>query len=620
MLWGMQRANTKFTANMKGTRQPSSVDTTPPVLDQFGKFLYPYSYAGRTSDLWRGPIEHFCFGITTRKHRCNNPARRATQTKDVRCRQSALVLLAEVHEKQEAPSALTEEFTNNLRLFMSLQHCQYHRPRVENAVDEWKERYNTTVSAATAAAAASTEDEHEDGNDEDGNDIDDGGGGDDCDNRSINFSVSSRVSADTSSLWNIDDTPPASPIGTPDTTPQKQKTTSYIPLETPTRAERSTMRSKASARKYHGIALVSSQKSQRPAAVDRSPVVTAGEESEEYGYSENESAGDEDEDEDEIQSASTTRPQASPSHAVNTTTGKLRAKYEYRDLYIGANYLKIITAMQSSHNCKEGRVYVLHDPLKPNLCKIGCSGQKDLGKRHSSPICSKRAFVNNKGSVFESEVKFSGAFKVEALVKASLHHKLMKGPCPDCNNTHTEWFEVDKKLITKWIRVWTAYVQSEYIYDGNGCLKSDYYNDFAHRLLRITPDRVAAQLNYLPPQPPLPSPSPLCASRSTDRQSDTHETEDVPPPPLRRNPTATKIAAAATSVQRLVRRATGDRGIGAVFSSSKGKEKQRPTVTVQELGDTSDGTDSEDDRHGPSRRPLNKASRWLRRSSQKSSR
>ncbi|KAL1904812.1 hypothetical protein Sste5344_009434 [Sporothrix stenoceras] len=166
----------------------------------------------------------------------------------------------------------------------------------------------------------------------------------------------------------------------------------------------------------------------------------------------------------------------------------------YKDCYIGTNYMLLIKAMQSGyeHYTKHiGRLYVLRDPNRSGLFKIGFSAREDIKKRWQETPCSAAAVKGERKPVFVSDV-FPGAFKAESLVKASLRHRKMVNNCTLCKSSHAEWFWVEEDVIVALVHAWTAYVQSG-IYNTSG-YTTEAYHEFAARLLRITPARIHAKL------------------------------------------------------------------------------------------------------------------------------
>jgi hypothetical protein len=117
----------------------------------------------------------------------------------------------------------------------------------------------------------------------------------------------------------------------------------------------------------------------------------------------------------------------------------------YKDCYIGTNYLHIIETMQSgyAHYTRGmGRLYVLRDPHRSDLFTIGFSDEKKIKTRWQATPCSKVAVQGKREPVFVNEAMFPGARKVEAPVKASLRHQ--KSTCYTlCKKPHNEWFWVE---------------------------------------------------------------------------------------------------------------------------------------------------------------------------------
>ncbi|ERS98114.1 hypothetical protein HMPREF1624_04894 [Sporothrix schenckii ATCC 58251] len=253
----------------------------------------------------------------------------------------------------------------------------------------------------------------------------------------------------------------------------------------------------------------------------------------------------------------------------------------YEDCYIGTNYINIIRNMQTGAS-------------RCGLFKIGFSERDDLMKRWEEVPCSWEAVMDGRGAVFVSETAFPGAHKVETLVKASLRHRQMSGPCDSCHSYHCEWFRVEEDVILAWVHAWTAYVTSE-IYSATGH-PTGAYDEFAHQLWCITPKRIHAMVDNIPP----PLPQPRADAEATTPNSVT--APGAPPDngsgigsgrrrtneaPLQPKPMPMVVA--AKTVKRVVRKAmTWDSAKSSPSTMGWEEEGQGFTVVVEEVEELGD--------------------------------
>lgn len=602
----------------------------PLKFDGVKSILYP------CHDLLAGIKENTCFGITKSGNRCKRSLelqKSRERHKELSHSLAKLVQLATAHDEDEGDNLTSEVFFVNLRNFIGLLHCHQHQLGPETAVAEWQKR----VNAAHRDQEQSQEQSQE--QDEDCEDDDD--------DTASTVSSSSNVSL-------LGDTPRHSRTVTPSTTPQTGRFTHFTipaksthsaesgtnlapelladddptPPATPTPGERllrptSGMRLGSSSGTASGTRLnfgqeklQKQQKQQtsiptRPSIQDerREPLaklsVSAANDPSPDAITADKSETLEANDEDIVATPQLLEA-AMPLHAVDMhASSKNNGSQNDKDCYIGTDYRHIIETMQSghAHNTKNiGRLYVLRDPNRSGLLKIGFSEEKEIEKRWQSTPCSKVAVP-----VFVSKDMFPGAFKAEALVKASLRHRRMTNSCALCNKYHTEWFWVEQDVILAWVHAWTAYVQSD-IYNSAGYPTGEYH-EFANRLLRITPARIHAKLAADPSsEPHLDPEETLANSPTTDVHggsgsgSGGNGTKEAP-----LQPKPTPMVAVATSMQRLVRRAmTWDSGNSSSLNERGEKKGKEFTVVVQEVGEPEDA-DGMDGR-GRNLRQIQKAS------------
>ncbi|EPE04355.1 hypothetical protein F503_01359 [Ophiostoma piceae UAMH 11346] len=596
----------------------------PLNLDGIKAILYPCSFAGQENDFFDEIGDNVCFGVTRKGNRCRRPLRNSRR-RELTHSLNELVRLASAYEDydddDEAPKSIAEAFFITLGNFINLQHCYQHNHRPKMVVAEWQMRLNDAYHKLEQFRKQSREqDEEQDKDTEDDND-----------------SNVSTVSSPNNSL--LCDTPRHSRTITPSTTPQTGRAIHFTipaksthsthsdtslapevladdgpsPPATPTRGARPRKQKKQQNQQQSRQARLSIRDERRQPQVDfgasaDSDVIAAD-------NSETLQVNDDD-------IVATPQPLGTVIPRVSSDTcasSKDSGAQKYEDYYMGTDYLHIIKTMQSGYTRRsrsKGRLYVLRkpskskpgesEPGKSNIFKIGFSAQMEIKNRWNSTPCSQVAVSGDGKPEFVSQW-FRGAFKAEALVKASLRHRIV-GYCDDCHLFHTEWFRVDKATILAWVHAWTAYVQSD-IYDAAGN-HTGAYHGFANRLLRITPARIHTQLAAMPSREPHPGPEVTVANLATTNvQGGDHGggggilTEEPPP-----QPKPAPMVAAPTSMQRLLRRAkTWDSGNSSSLIKWRDKNGNGCAVAIQETEEREDPDGRDDRRHNL--RQIKKASK-----------
>ncbi|OAA56278.1 DNA-binding protein [Niveomyces insectorum RCEF 264] len=614
------------------------------------------SYVGQ-KNIVPGSEENTCFGITQNDIRCKNrlPNSYSRRKRLIHSR-SKLCRIASAYEetdKDEDRSSLAEVFFINLENFINLQHCRHHKDWPKELVAEWQEQVNDAYRDQTRSQQTQKQDKNNEDEDEDEDDDSIAStvsspfsnisfsllGDTPRHSRTVTPSTTPQtgkvvhVTASAKSTHSAESDTTLAPVmldgddddgPTPPATPTPGERRVYSTSGTGWRSGSGTAPSTGLS---FGQKTPQKQQKQQPPKPARSLF--------------------QDETREPLAKL-TVSPANDPISDAATTTAdrseRLEAKYEcilenpqplkkatvppryvnmhanckedgflnYEDCYIGTDYLHIVRTMQSGYGHYKrgtGRLYVLRHPYRSGLFKIGFSRQQKIKNRWQATPCSKLAVQGDREPVFVTEDMFPGARKVEALVKASLRHRNM-GYCTLCNKRHTEWFWVEQNVILAWVHAWTAYVQSD-VFDVEGSPTMAYHG-FANRLLRITPERIHKQLRLTAMQSrelePHPDPDPeerVAVSATTDvgggsgsgsgRGSDRggNGTKEAP---LQPKPTP-MVSAAATSIQRLVRRAatwdSGNRSSSNKWMEKKGKGL---TVVIQEVGELDNPDDRDDSR------------------------
>jgi hypothetical protein len=113
---------------------------------------------------------------------------------------------------------------------------------------------------------------------------------------------------------------------------------------------------------------------------------------------------------------------------------------------------------------KAGYLYILRSREKPGLLKLGYS-ERDVSKRGKEHTCVGDftwVYVGNQ----VAHVK-----KAEELAKLDLDHLRRDWWCPNCLETHREWFQVDEERAMEVTKRWTTWINKETPYAKDGKLK-----------------------------------------------------------------------------------------------------------------------------------------------------
>ena len=110
---------------------------------------------------------------------------------------------------------------------------------------------------------------------------------------------------------------------------------------------------------------------------------------------------------------------------------------------------------------EEGSIYVLRDPKRKSLLKIGRS--KDPEKRN-------KKHIKNCGTSLEcifASNRVKNVKRAERLTHIDLKHLKRPWNCNRCSQQHREWFEVEEEIAMKIVKKWTRWINEQEPYlDG----------------------------------------------------------------------------------------------------------------------------------------------------------
>jgi hypothetical protein len=111
-----------------------------------------------------------------------------------------------------------------------------------------------------------------------------------------------------------------------------------------------------------------------------------------------------------------------------------------------------------------GFVYILRDPKRPGLLKIGSSMNTGQRWKQIESECG-----HNVAEVFVSE-EVDNCQKAEWLAQGDLWHLCRPHKCSSCRRKHQEWHEVDEEMAIRTVKRWVRFMQ-EGPYSSEGKLR-----------------------------------------------------------------------------------------------------------------------------------------------------
>ncbi|KAF2133264.1 hypothetical protein P153DRAFT_381702 [Dothidotthia symphoricarpi CBS 119687] len=157
---------------------------------------------------------------------------------------------------------------------------------------------------------------------------------------------------------------------------------------------------------------------------------------------------------------------ASPKQNVSgpDTTVRPQKSPEFNSPGSTATVLEIHTRLQDTfesdltNSDQRGSIYVLLDPNRPELRKIGIS--TNVGKRQKSIqyACGLKLHLIHERTVDNYK-------RVEALVQDDLWNVCRPYKCQKCGTKHGEWFNVDNHLARETVDKWVKFMREEQPYD-----------------------------------------------------------------------------------------------------------------------------------------------------------
>ncbi|KAF2684469.1 hypothetical protein K458DRAFT_247105, partial [Lentithecium fluviatile CBS 122367] len=113
---------------------------------------------------------------------------------------------------------------------------------------------------------------------------------------------------------------------------------------------------------------------------------------------------------------------------------------------------------------KKGFVYILRDPTRPRLVKIGAS--INTGKRREQIMRDCNVGLE---TVFVSD-EVDNHMRVEQLAQGDLWHLQRPYTCPKCLTEHREWHDVGDELAKATVTRWVDFMKQQ-PYTSAGTLK-----------------------------------------------------------------------------------------------------------------------------------------------------
>jgi hypothetical protein len=117
-------------------------------------------------------------------------------------------------------------------------------------------------------------------------------------------------------------------------------------------------------------------------------------------------------------------------------------------------------------NSNKGVVYIVRDPNRPNLLKIGAAKNFSQRKQQIERDCNLELEV-----VLVSD-ELENYTRAEHLVHGDLLHLCWRHTCLGCDTDHREWHEVSEDLAIRTMERWVRFMKEEQPYSGTGELKS----------------------------------------------------------------------------------------------------------------------------------------------------
>jgi hypothetical protein len=117
-------------------------------------------------------------------------------------------------------------------------------------------------------------------------------------------------------------------------------------------------------------------------------------------------------------------------------------------------------------NSTKGVVYIVRDPTRPHLLKIGAAMNFSQRKQQIERECNLHLEV-----VYVSD-ELENYTRTEHLVHGDLLHLCWEHTCLGCNTDHREWHNVSEGLAIQTTKRWVRFMKEEQPYNRRGELKS----------------------------------------------------------------------------------------------------------------------------------------------------
>jgi hypothetical protein len=120
-------------------------------------------------------------------------------------------------------------------------------------------------------------------------------------------------------------------------------------------------------------------------------------------------------------------------------------------------HLSLIKAAKSDLTSGEedGIIYVLSDPKRQSLLKIGRSNDPEKRSKQHTEKCGiplRCIFASN---------RVKNVKRAERLIHIDLKHLIKRWNCDRCSRKHHEWFEVEEEIAKEIVKKWTRWINEQ---------------------------------------------------------------------------------------------------------------------------------------------------------------